>query len=240
MIPYTLWKPDTISHKAMIYLNPAGKSADAARGGHIEWFVKNGITVLATDLPGIGELGPGEFKGDSYIDSISYNLWFAAMLVGRSITGIQAGEVVRLVQILKQVKDIHEIYGLAKEQMAPVLLHAASFDNNIKKIALLSPYSSWRSIGCNLKYEPAFIQTTVAGAIGVYDLPDLAASLAPKKLLLAGVTDGNGNSNNTTDIEKDLGVIKAAYSGRLQQQLQILPATSIEQLTSQLKSWLEK
>jgi hypothetical protein len=84
------------------------------------------------------------------------------------------------------------------------------------------------------------MQTTVAGAIGVYDLPDLAASLAPKKLLLAGVTDGNGNSNNTTDIEKDLGVIKAAYSGRLQQQLQILPATSFEQLTSQLKSWLEK
>jgi hypothetical protein len=224
MIPYTLWKPGTPTQKSMIYLDPAGKAHDTTS---MEWFVKHGITVLAPDLPGIGELGPGDFKGDSYIDSVSYNLWFAAMLVKRSIVGIQAGDVVSLTSLLK--KNYNEIYGLAKKQMAPVLLHAAAFDNNISKIALIEPYSSYRSIVMSPRYKPEFLHSTVAGAIGIYDLPDLAAGLAPKPLLLAGVTDGDGG----TDIDQDLSIIKTAYHNKAQ----IIP---IEHLTSQLTIWLEK
>lgn len=240
MIPYTLWKPATPAHKGLIYLNPSGKSADAAPGGNIEWFVKNGVTVLAPDMLGTGELGPGAFKGDSYIDSISYNLWFAAMLVGRSIVGIQAGDVMRLTLFLKKDTSVHEIYGIAQQQMAPVLLHAAAFDNNISKVALIAPYSSYRSIALNPYYKPAFLHSTVPGSIGVYDLPDLAAALAPKKLLLTGITDGNGNNSNTVDIDKDLSIIKAAYRRHSQELLQIIPPSSFEQLTGHLINWLGK
>ncbi|RZS75041.1 alpha/beta hydrolase family protein [Pseudobacter ginsenosidimutans] len=239
MIPYTVWKPAIPSDKVLIYLDPSGKSADAATGGAIEWFVKKGLMVLAPDLPGTGELGPGAFKGDSYIDSVSYNLWFSGMLTGRSIVGIQTGELIRLVKWLQQNYHGTEIYGLAKKQMAPVMLHAAAFDNSIQKLALLGPYISWRSIVCNERYDPAFLYSTVPGAIGVYDLPDLAASLAGKKLLLAGITDGKGHTD-PIDIEKDLSVIRAAYKGETQHNLQILPFTSFEQMNGQLSNWLEK
>lgn len=238
MIPYLLLKPETSARKALIYLNPLGKSADSDVGGDMEFFVKSGFTVLAPDMVGTGELGPGDFHGDSYIDSVSYNLWFAAILIKRSLVGIQAADVVRLAMLLKKDNDIKEIYGLAKKEMSPVLLHAAAFDKDIRKVALIGPYSSYRSIVMNRNYDPHFIQSTVAGSIGIYDLPDLAVSLAPRKLLIAGTTNGAGSSGKASDIDQDLSVIKAAYNKTTKGQLQIVPATMIEKLSDNLQTWM--
>lgn len=238
-IPYLLLKPAVASNRALIYLNPLGKSADAEVSGQMEWFAKNGITVLAPDIVGTGELGPGIFRGDSYIDSVSYNLWFASMVIGRSLVGIQAADVVKLSNLLKNDLHFKEIFGLAKSQMTPVLLHAAAFDKDIKKVALINPYSSYRSIVMNQHYDPHFIQSTVPGSIGIYDLPDLAACLSPKKILITGITDGNGNTENVTDINKDVPVIKAAYDYKnADSQLQIYPALTGTKLTDALKTWL--
>lgn len=240
MIPYILFKPETASGKAVIYLDPEGKSAEAEPGGQLEWFARNGFTVLAPDMIGTGELGPGIFKGDSYIDSVSYNLWFASMLVGRSIVGIQAGDLVKLANLLKKEKNIKEIYGVAKREMSPLLLHVAAFDKDIKKIALLEPYSSYCSIVMNPRYDADFLHSTVPGAIGKYDLPDLAASLAPGKLLMVGVTDGNGDHTNTEDINKDISVIRAAYQNKkATDKLQIESVATKEELSKSLKRWLE-
>ncbi|MCU0472162.1 MAG: alpha/beta hydrolase family protein [Bacteroidales bacterium] len=41
-------------------------------------------------------------------------------------------------------------------------------------------------------YYPGFVQNLVPGALSAYDLQDLAATLAPRRLLLVGTTDGNG------------------------------------------------
>jgi len=182
-MPYLVLKPVAPVRKAVIYLNSRGKAADL--DSEMEVLVRNGAEVVAPDLVGIGELGPGVFQGDSYIDSVSYNLWFAAMMVGRSIVGIQAGDVVRIVNQLERER-IPEIYGYAKGRLAPVLLHAAAFDTAIRKVALDRPYVSYEAIATDSNYSPSLLYGTVAGAIGVYDLDDLAASLAPRPLLIGG------------------------------------------------------
>jgi len=61
IIPYLLMIPAKKNNKALIYLHPSGKSVEASVGGEIEWFVRNGFTVLAPDIIGIGEMGPGIF-----------------------------------------------------------------------------------------------------------------------------------------------------------------------------------
>lgn len=246
MIPYLLMKPEKPAGRALIYLHPSGKTAASDEGGEMEWFVRNGFTVLAPDLIGTGEMGPGVFRGDSYIDRFSYNTWFASMLVGRSVVGIRAGDVVRLADLLKRRHATEEIYGLAREQMAPVLLHAAAFDADITGIALIGPYSSYRSIVMNKEYDPTFLHGTVPGSVGNYDLPDLAASLAPRKLLLFHSTDGRGTY--TEDLTEDLSVIKAAYRYRKAgEQLQVIPsgthagspAESSVELKNALQKWIE-
>ncbi len=150
--------------------------------------------MLAPDLIGTGEMGPGAFKGDAYFDGASHNIWYASMLAGRSITGIQSGDVVRLVNLLKRDYSGAEIIGFARKEMAPVLLHAAAFSNDIRSMILVEPYSSFRSIVMNRFYNPQFILSTVPGALRAYDLPDLAASFAPRRLFISGTIDGNGNA----------------------------------------------
>ena len=96
--------------------------------------------------------------------------------------------------------------------MSPVLLHAAAFYPEIGKIILIGPYSSYYSIVCNHFYDPHFILGTVPHSMGKYDLPDLAASIAPRKLLIAGLTDGSGKISDTGVINDDLGIITSSYT----------------------------
>jgi len=214
IVPYLLMIPDKPNNKALLYLHPSGKSAEASVGGEMEWFVKNGFTVLAPDMIGTGEMGPGDFRGDSYIGGVSLNVWFCSMLIGRSIVGIRAGDVVRLTRLLKGTSGISEVYGFAMKEMGPVLLHAAAFDQAISRIALMEPYSSYRSIVMNRYYEPGFMHSAVPGALKAYDLPDLAASLAPRKLLMAGITDGAGKIAEADNVNKEFAVIKNAYQNK--------------------------
>jgi hypothetical protein len=211
VFPYLLFVPQNANGKALIYIHPSGKAAEASAGGEIELFAKNGITVLAPDLLGVGEMGAGSFKGDAYIAGTSHNVWYASILIGRSLVGVRAGDVVRLAMLLKKREGINEISGLARKDMAPVLLHAAAFDRDIARIALVEPYSSYASIVKNRFYESSFILNTVPAGLTAYDLPDLAASLAPRKLLVAGTTDGNGKKADMQDTEKDINVIRTAY-----------------------------
>ncbi len=238
-VPYLLMKPDHPGHKALIYLNPSGKpTTDSDR--EIEWFIRNGITILAPDLIGTGETGPGSFRGDSYISGVSYNVWFLSMLIGRSITGIQAGDVIRLADLVKKSGGIDVVYGLARKEMAPVLLHAAAFDPIIDRVALIESYSSYRSVVMSRFYTPAFIPGTVPAALEAYDLPDLAASLAPRKLVMAGVTDGAANHSGPDNIKEDLQVISDAYRIRkADDQLNIIAGRYTGTLDELYKAWIK-
>jgi hypothetical protein len=210
-IPYLIFKPTVPNGTAMIYLHPLGKAASASEGGEIEWFVKKGLTVLAPDLPGIGEMGPGILRGDANIEGTSHNIWYASILVGRSIVGIRTGDVVRLVKILLNEIGINEIYGLARKELTPVLLHAAVFEPAIKRIALIEPLWSYSSLVMSHTYKSAFIPGTVPGSLKAYDLPDLIATLSPGKLLIAGVLDGNSNYADNESIAEDVAFIRKAY-----------------------------
>ena len=240
VIPYLLMVPDNTNNKALLYLHPSGKAAEAMPGGEMEWFVRQGFTVLAPDLLGIGEMGPGIFTGDSYIGSISYNLLYTSTLIARSIVGVMAGDVVRLAQLLKKRKNIDYLYAVAYKELSPVLLHAAAFDTVIRRVALIKPYSSYKSIVMNQFYKPSFVNGMVPGALTVYDLPDLAASLAPRKLLIVGVTDQEGKPNNSESINEDTSIIYSYYEHKkAKEQLTIIPVSSLEKAHDGFIDWIK-
>ncbi|MSU65789.1 MAG: xylan esterase [Opitutus sp.] len=239
VIPYLLFIPEGPSRKSLIYLHPAGKAAESAAGGELEWLVRNGFTVLAPDLLGTGEMGPGSFRGDAEIEGISYNMVYTATLIGRSIVGIRAGDVVRLTRLLRQRGGSGEVYGVARREMTPVLLHAAAFDPGLTRLALLEPLSSYQSMVTNRFYNTAFVYSIVPGALGAYDLPDLAASLAPRKLTIAGMTDAAGNSADGR-INDEIAIVRAAYrSQRAEGQLKIEALAPNEKPHGILTEWLK-
>ena len=214
VIPFILFIPEKQSGKYLIYLHPGGKSVEAGAGKEIESIVLNGVTVLAPDLPGTGETGPGALRGDAYFEGVSHNLLYASLLTGRSITGIYAGDIIRLADFIK-CRDKHaEITGMAKGYLSPALIHAAAFSPLLEGVALINPYISYFSLVKERMYNPLFMITAVPGALKEYDLPDLAGALAPRKLIMAGATDGKGTTHDIEVINKGLSVIKSAYAGK--------------------------
>lgn len=228
VVPYLLLVPENSNSKAIVYLHPHGKAGIMEDEEQLRQVLARGFTILVPDLIGTGELGNGTLKGDAFINNVSYNVWFSAMLVGRSIVGIQASDLNKLSRLLKEVKGMDEVYGVAREEMSPALLHAAAFDTAISRVALIDPYASYRSFVTNEYYNTDYVYSLVPGALTAYDLPDLAASLAPGKLLVAGVTDANSQLLGKADLDRDLGIIRSAYrSEDASPALQISPTSAL-------------
>ena len=189
VIPYLLALPDTGGpHRAVLYLHPDGKAAEAAPSGEIEQLVTRGYAVLAPDLLGLGETGPGEFRGDAYINGVSYNAWFGYMLLGRSIVGVRAGDVLRLVATVTGRNDVRndELVGVAQGTLGPVLLHAAAFEPEaFARVALIDTLESYASLVDQERYASDWVHASVPGALAAYDLPDLT----PRPLLPADFSE---------------------------------------------------
>ncbi len=243
-IPFLLFQPDQPEGAPIIYLDPKGKSEQAFMGGEIEFLVKKGHPVLAPDLAGIGEMGPnlslwGDF--DSNLGSISFKHWFGPVQIGRSVVGIHAGDIQRLVLYLKQRADMDtkEILALAKGNSCPALLHVAAFENDFSRIALIAPLISYRSVAMNQYYHADALPPFVAGALTAYDLPDLEAALAPNKLLLVDLKNQLGNPASDKMVDEDLNVVKSAFSqAKAEQNLKLLTIQPEQDIKEIYASWL--
>ena len=215
-VPFLLFLPDSITKPPVLYLNEAGKSADAE--GTILSIVKNGHPVIAADLLTIGEMKQKSkkvsFGENAKYGSIAYSNYFAAVQLNRSLIGIHAGDIERLVKYIKQSKWFsgNDIYAVAKgELLSASLLHAAVFEKEFSKIILSAPLISYAAIaGSKLYYSPAY-SPIVPGALTAYDLPDLEAVLAPTKLLLVDVRNEMNKTANKNLIESELNIVKETY-----------------------------
>ncbi len=212
VIPYLLFRPGNARNKYMIYLHPGGKSVESDPGGEIEKLVKNGYVVLAPDLPGTGEIKSDVLKGDAYFDGISHNIWYASMLTGRSITGILAGDVARLAELIRTADSNADIGGFARGELSAILLHAAAFTKSFESVTLIEPLSSYTSVVMNRYYDHKYIPSSVPGALKAYDLPDLAASLAPAWLTITGIKDATGHDSGREEISRVENIILKTYS----------------------------
>ncbi|WP_352423257.1 alpha/beta hydrolase family protein [Proteiniphilum sp.] len=213
-LPYLLYVPERLNNKGVLYLHPQGKKTDSLSLLQIDALVKEGFIVLTPDLPGTGETFPLNFQGDAHFGEVSYNLWFASFLVGRTILGVRAGDVERLTTVMQKDTRIHEVHAIAKGNMSPVLLHSAVFSPVFKRIALIEPISSYRAVVMEKYYSPAYIHNAVPGVLCHYDLPDLAGSLAPVKLLITDAVDGTGKISDSPIIREDLSIIRNGYTAK--------------------------
>ncbi|MEL7585870.1 MAG: acetylxylan esterase [Prolixibacteraceae bacterium] len=234
LIPYMLYKPDQANREAIIYLHPSGKAVDAYSAEEIKWLVQKGYLVLSPDLAGTGETAAHSFTGDAFLENTSFNIWYASILINKSIAGIRAEEIVRLAKVLESEYGIKSISAIAKGNTASVLLHAAALYKPINKIALINTLSSYQSVVGNRFYAPAFALNAVAGMLKFYDLPDLAATLAPRKLLIDGAVDGNEQKLDRDEIENNFWVAESAYKNYRAEDLFIIqdndPTTDPEKI----------
>ena len=107
---------------------------------------------------------------------------------------MRAEDILRIVYFIETgIGKFESVSAIASGASGSELLHAAVFDKSIQKICLVHPFTSFADIVLNGDYSPAFIPSTVAGAIEKYDLPDLMAALSPRKVLIINPLSGNGD-----------------------------------------------
>ena len=198
LIPALLFRPAGGAPRkpAVIYVHGDGKSTDAAAGGDIEWLAKAGNIVLAVDLRGTGETSRLDDRNGSdwprYFGD--YDSAMTSFLIGESLVGMRAADILRGVDLLASRDDVdkNRISGIGKRAGAIPLLHAATLDDRLTRLRFEEMLVSYRSV-VEQRIHRDVLESIVPGVLKHYDLPDLVASLAPREAILVNPVNPLGN-----------------------------------------------
>ncbi len=181
--------------RALLYVHDAGKAKEAGPGGAIEALVKDGHVVTAIDLRGTGETNPGGTSSGYGRDSQAA---FLGLHLSRSLLGQRVAEVLAFAT----AKDV-KVAGVGAA--GPVVLHAAALEPAIAEVTIEGGLVSWASV-VKTPISRNQLANVVPGALEVYDLPDLAAAIAPRPLAIRNPVDAAGRPLTQAELE-------AAYAG---------------------------
>ena len=166
---------------AVLYVNAEGKAADAAEGGPIEAIVRAGNIVLAIDPRGWGEGGPPVGQRGDY--SSSQKLAMRAILVGKTMVGMQTGDVLAAFEWLAGRPDVapKRISVIGKGNGGVLALYAAALEPRISRVACERSPASYMDI-VRAKTHEGVTGIIVPGVLHDFDLPDVAVSLKPRSV----------------------------------------------------------
>ena len=174
-------KGQTGNVEPVLYVHGAGKQVDARPDGPIEKLVLAGRTVLAVDVRGLGETGRpiGNDKYSQVIGGASRDVMLGE-LVGKSHVTMRAEDILVCARYLMSVNagaKASRVALVANGETGVPALHAAALEPKIfSSVKLERTLVSWADV---INTPQALNQkvNTVFGALRVYDLPDLVATL---------------------------------------------------------------
>jgi hypothetical protein len=212
-IPALLFIPDgpRVKRRTILYVHENGKAAEAKVGGEIEELVRGGAMALAIDLRGRGETRE---EADRVWDIFGhFESAMTALLVGKTLVGLRAEDVVRAVDALASRRDVEmeTLSAFGKGDAAVVLLHAAALDDRIKSVTLEEMLVSYESV-VEWKIHQEVFESVVPAALANYDLPDLAASLAPRRLQIINAVNPRGRRIETQHVKREYEVAQKAFA----------------------------
>jgi len=164
---------------AVLHLREEGKAADATPGGSVEKLVMAGNVVLAVDLRGNGETHQtaGSYS-KPYFGTDGDDVCMAYLL-GRSYVGMRAEDVLVCANFLRRQQGCR-VELIAVGNVSVPALHAAALEPDLfSYVKLVRSLISWSNVIETGKSYNQLVNT-VHGALTVYDLPNLAATLGDK------------------------------------------------------------
>ncbi len=167
---------------------------DLAKPGAIEELLNTPARLVLMNPRGMGETDPGAESRRDWPFGSDWKEAFVAIHLARPLLGQRVVDVLSVLGGLKAERDDGAGFHVVGVGMAgPVVLHAALLDDagSIKEVTLERSLTSWgdlvkQGIGRDQ------LGSVVPGALRVYDLPDLAARLAPRPLHIETPVDASG------------------------------------------------
>jgi hypothetical protein len=184
-----------------LHVSGDGKGAAVAPGGAFEQDAKLQIPVVALDLRGMGETAP--------IDKSPFGPdWKEAFLgihLNRPLLGQRVRDLLAVGNRLDGILQVH-----ASGAAVPTVLHAAVLTPEWRQITLEGGLLSW-SLAARTPITQNQLANVVPGVLEDYDLPDLAAALAPRKLTIRNPVDAAGKKVTSQELEAAYARARAAY-----------------------------
>jgi cephalosporin-C deacetylase-like acetyl esterase len=209
--PALLFAPKGGAEKPLVlYVHGRGKAEDAAAGGPIEKLVKAGHAVLALDPRGLGETAPAALPAKPGHFGVDFKESFLALHLNRPLLGQRVHDVLAVAEAVgKDHGNQFHIIGVGGA--GPVALHAAALEPRIKQVTLDGTVVSWDNV-VRTPLSMNQLTNVVPGALKTYDLPELAAAVAPRPLTIRAAVDAAGKPVGQEALDRGYEVSSAAYA----------------------------
>jgi cephalosporin-C deacetylase-like acetyl esterase len=191
-IPLLLFRPEVphADQPTIVYVG-ADRSL-MAPGGPIETLVRSGRVVVIVEPRGTGETRPtppgqsgyghGPF-GDDEREA------FLALHLDRPLLGQRVFDVLQALSAAVPSNGRIRLVGIG--QGGPIALHAAVLRDAVTEVELDGSILSWTDV-ITTPISRGQLASVVPGVLETYDLPDLAAALAPRPFTLRAPVNPSG------------------------------------------------
>ncbi|MFC2076309.1 acetylxylan esterase [candidate division KSB1 bacterium] len=208
-------KPGSGDKPTVLLISERGKS------GELELFrrlVAEGHTVAAVDLRGYGEskttaLSSRDRSGGwmaQLLGTESMRYGYGARHTGRTFIGFRIYDLLQTMKALPQLGLDNQAVLIARGGTGILALQAAVIDPNIKAVCVWRSLTSYMDLIRTPLYHVRFYDM-VPNVMDAYDLPDLAAALAPKPLALVSPIDPKLELAGKSDVESAYKSAAATY-----------------------------
>lgn len=193
--PAWLFLPKQPWTRLLLAIEPSGRNSRWHEDELYAQVAGAGVAVCAADVRGIGDLDPQFGPGAAgYVQrhhrEESY-AW-ASLILGRSLLGQRTTDILGLAQALAAAYPRALLTLAAQERMTVPALCAAALDPRIARLYLAGHLVSWRELLAAEMYSHAFVNF-VSNVLRATDLPQIARSLAPRSITVAGAVNASGD-----------------------------------------------
>jgi cephalosporin-C deacetylase-like acetyl esterase len=242
-VPALLFIPETGTSRkrSMILVNPRGKAASAKEA---EALAADGNVVLVPDLRGFGETQPMSERRETSIRNFGdYGDSMTALLVGKTMTGMRALDVIRAVDVLVSRGEVDPsgITVAGRGVAAMPVLYAALFDSRISRVALDGMLTSYESV-VSERLSRGIVEEIVPSVLRYFDIPDIVAAIAPRHVLILNGVNPLGQKSTPEHLRDEYAMSLTAYKAQgAGSALQISVVNEEEQpFSAVLQQWLRQ
>ncbi|HZN24046.1 MAG TPA: acetylxylan esterase [Burkholderiales bacterium] len=199
-MPAWLYEPrPAASVKGSLVLLQASRLTNFREEELFHQLALRGFRVLIPDLRGTGDVTPefGRAAARHARGHANEESWaWASLILGRPLLAQRALDVRAAVHAVGEDATVAAI-----GKMTVPALVAAAAEPRIRTLYLADGLASFRSVVENETYDAAFANF-VPGVLNRADLPDIASTIAPRKIVLAGTLDGAGRKMPVAEVRK--------------------------------------
>ncbi len=207
-VPVLLFRPETPATGKPLVVYVGADRTLAAPGGPIERRLKAGEAVALVEPRGMGETAPATATSRRPSPfGVETQEAFLALHLGRPLLGQRVYDVLQALRALKQPAGFRLI-GVGEGGL--IALHTAVLDERVQAVEVEQSLVSWSAIARGTLSRDQ-LASVVPGVLAAYDLPDLAAALAPRPLTIRRPVDPVGEPVPRKELEQSYDAAREAY-----------------------------